>query len=151
MLAQEVYHLPSPAARHLLAARPYGHVVPGERRPPFADRLEMARQMHRTRELIQDDGSGRSHEGIAADIVHRPDLHVAAVGGVAQIRRIEQHDAGDVGIRQRVPDSVQSIGPDPALVEVGLYEGFAQSCPAGAEMSYAANQARSATRFPQSM
>ena len=75
-------------------------VVPGARRPHLVDQLEVSGEMRAAVEVEQDDRALGRDEGVAHRVVQAPDLHVGAVGGVAQVDRVADHDAGEIARRE---------------------------------------------------
>ena len=75
-------------------------VVPGARRPDLVDQREVLGQMRAAVEVEQDHRPLGRDEGVAHRVVQAPDLHVGAVGGVAQVDRVADHDPGVVARRR---------------------------------------------------
>lgn len=62
-------------------------------------------------EVPHDDGTIRADPGVAGTVVHHPDLHVRAVGGVTNVHRVVQQDPPVPELSQLVTNSVEPIRP----------------------------------------
>ena len=92
--------------------------VPAAPRPHLVDQLEMGGQMRAAVEVEHDDRAVGRDEGVAHRVVQAPDLHVGAVGGIAHVDRVADHDAGVVArgqLRAQPGEAVRRAAPpDPA-------------------------------------
>ena len=88
--------------------------------PDLAHQRQMGREMLAALEVPQDDMAVSRDETGPRRIVGDPELHVGAVGRVADVERIEQEDAGIVAGLERGGEPVET---EPAHgVQVGGFE-----------------------------
>ena len=87
--------------------------VPAAPRPHLVDQVELRREVLAAVEVEHDHRPVGRDEGVAHRVVQAPDLHVGAVGGVADVDRIGDHDAGVVArgqlLRARAPRRYERI------------------------------------------
>ncbi len=96
MRAHQIGDLGRPGRRvldHPIAAL---EEIPAATRPHLVDQVEMIGEMRAAVKVEHDHRPLGRDEGVADRVVQAPDLHVGAVGGVADVDRIGDHDAGIV-------------------------------------------------------
>ena len=84
--------------------------IPAAPRPHLVDQIEVRRQVRAAMEVEHDHRPVGRDEGVARRVVQAPDLHVGAVGGVAHVDRIGDHDAGVVARGQLCAHARETIG-----------------------------------------
>ena len=116
--AHQVGDLGGPARRVLGDSIAALEEIPAATGPHLVDQIEMRRQMRAAVEVEHDHRPVGRDEGVARRVVQAPDLHVGAVGGVAHVDRVADHDAGVVArgqlLRARGRDDTRASPPDPA-------------------------------------
>ena len=74
----------------------------------FLDQRQMGRQMFAAVEIEQGDVTVSGHETGARRVVRDPQLHVGGIGGVTDVKRVEQHDAAVIIFLQFLNQALQA-------------------------------------------
>ncbi len=118
--AQQIGDLGRPAPGMLGHAGAAVKKIPGARRPDLVDQVQRLGEMGAAVEIEDDHRPLGRDEGVADRVVQAPDLHVGAVGGVAEVDRIGEDSPGVVAPRERRPQAGEALGPE--RLEVGRLE-----------------------------
>ena len=109
MRPDQIRDLGGPARGMLGDPRAALEEIPAAARSHLVDQIEMRREMGAAVEVEHDHRAVGRDEGVAHRIVQAPDLHAGAVGGIADIDRIGDQDAGIVARGQLLAQARQAI------------------------------------------
>ena len=107
-----------PPQRLLADARAGEEVGEGRAGALLVDRVEIPADVPAARELEQHHRPLGRDERVAAAVVHGPDGHVAAAGGVAQVDRVGEQGARDVAAAQLGAKALEAARPQLRSVDL---------------------------------
>ena len=100
--------------------------IPGLGGADFIDRFQPGIQVIRVLVLEQNDRPLCRNEAVPGRVMHGPHGHVAAAGGIADVDRVVEHDARDIGAAQLFAHPFKPVAAHAChvrLIAVGIVEG----------------------------
>ena len=134
----QLQDLRRPDLGDFLAARAGVEIIPAAGGPHLGDGLEPVGEMLAIMEVEEGDRPLGRDIAVARGVVQRPDRHVPAAGGIAQVDRVVEQQARIVALAQLRPHPRQAIGPHALHIGLGdaIEEAHAHGVAGGGDLGF---------------